>query len=85
MRQPAVADRFYPGSPKVLSKSITELFPLPLNAKKSKALAVVAPHAGYVYSGWTAAHAARVSSAGQFSKVVLLGPDHRMGFKSAAI
>ena len=74
MRQPAVADRFYPGSPKVLSKSITELFPLPLNAKKSKALAVVAPHAGYVYSGGLAAETLCAVEIPE--TVIILGPNH---------
>jgi AmmeMemoRadiSam system protein B/AmmeMemoRadiSam system protein A len=43
------------------------------------------PHAGYIYSGWTAAHAARVLPTDQFSKILLLGPDHRIGFSGAAI
>jgi len=52
-------------------------------SKKLRAL--ILPHAGFIYSGWTAAHAARVLSPGQFQKVVLLGPDHRVGFANGAI
>jgi AmmeMemoRadiSam system protein B len=74
MRQPAVADRFYPGSPKLLSKTITELFPQIQNAEKSKALAVVSPHAGYVYSG---ALAAETLCAVEIPEtVIILGPNH---------
>ena len=43
------------------------------------------PHAGYIYSGWTAAHAARVWPKEPISKIILIGPDHRIGIKNAAI
>lgn len=74
MRQPAVADRFYPGSPKALLQTITDLFPVTENITKSKALAVVSPHAGYVYSG---ALAAETFSAVKIPEtVIILGPNH---------
>lgn len=74
MRQPAVADRFYPGSPKALSLALTELFPATQPAKKSKAFAIVSPHAGYVYSG---ALAAKTFSAVEIPEtVIILGPNH---------
>ena len=74
MRHPAVADRFYPGSPKELSRTITELFPATENITKIKALAVVSPHAGYVYSG---ALAAETFSAVEIPEtVIILGPNH---------
>ncbi|OHB33772.1 MAG: AmmeMemoRadiSam system protein B, partial [Desulfuromonadaceae bacterium GWB2_53_15] len=47
--------------------------------------ALVLPHAGYIYSGPTAAHAALVLEKGQFDKVILLGPDHRAGLNNGAI
>ena len=74
MRQPAVADRFYPGSAKVLSQTITELFSQAQKANKSQAWAVVSPHAGYVYSG---ALAAETFSAVKIPEtVIILGPNH---------
>ncbi len=74
MRQPAVADRFYPGSPKELSRTIAELSPARENLHKIKALAVVSPHAGYVYSG---ALAAETFSAVEVPEtVIILGPNH---------
>ncbi len=74
MRHPAVADRFYPGSPKALSRTISELFPVSEKTKKTKALAVVSPHAGYVYSG---ALAAETFSAVEIPEtVIILGPNH---------
>jgi hypothetical protein len=47
--------------------------------------ALILPHAGYVYSGRTAAHAAWVLNSGQFETVILLGPDHRVGFACCAV
>jgi len=74
MRLPAVADRFYPGSPKALSQTITELFPVPETVTKTKALALVSPHAGYVYSG---ALAAETFFAAEIPEtVIILGPNH---------
>ena len=74
MRNPAVADRFYPGSAKALTRTIADLFPAPEKIKKTKALAVVSPHAGYVYSG---ALAAQTFSAVEIPEtVIILGPNH---------
>ena len=72
-RYPAVADRFYPGSPDDLSRVLAGLFPVK-PVTKQKALAVVSPHAGYVYSG---AVAAEVFSLVEIPEtVILLGPNH---------
>ena len=68
MRQPAVADRFYPGSPEALARAIAEISCRPAHLQKTKALAVVSPHAGYVYSGALAAET--------FSSVVIPGNRH---------
>ena len=47
--------------------------------------AVVMPHAGYIYSGWTAAHAGHVLRDQHYAKVVVMAPDHRVGFRNAMI
>ncbi len=74
MRSPVVADRFYPGSPKELSKSIRDYFSAAPTAKKFKALAVVSPHAGYIYSGELAA---KTLAAVEIPEtVIILGPNH---------
>ncbi len=43
------------------------------------------PHAGYVYSGLAAAHAAPLLKGKIFSKIIIIAPDHRAGFSGAAI
>ena len=74
MRSAVVADRFYPGSRSTLSAALAELVPDVPAADKQKALAVVSPHAGYVYSGGVAGETlARVRIP---DTVVILGPNH---------
>lgn len=74
MRQPAVAGRFYPGSPEALALAVKELLPARPAAEKIKALAVVSPHAGYVYSGALAAET--LSAVVVPETVIILGPNH---------
>ena len=72
IRQPAVAGQFYQGSPSALRDQV-ERFVDP-KAKKIKALGIVSPHAGLVYSGSVAgAVYSRVELPGTF---VLIGPNH---------
>lgn len=74
MRLPVVADRFYPGNPAQLRSTLHELIPDVPEEEKLEALAVISPHAGYVYSGGVAGETmARVRIPGT---VVILGPNH---------
>ncbi len=75
MRQPAVADRFYPGSPAALRSAVAELLPDAQPAEKQHARAVVSPHAGYLYSGALAAQT--FSSIVIPETVIIIGPNHR--------
>ena len=47
--------------------------------------ALIMPHAGYIYSGFTAAHVFKVLSGASIEKVILIGPDHYVGFRNGAI
>lgn len=73
-RMPAVADRFYPGHPEELRRSVAALIPEVAEAAKQQALAVVLPHAGYVYSGATAG--ATISRVRVPETVLIMGPNH---------
>lgn len=75
MRQPAVADRFYPGSPQALALAVQELMPQVATADRRSALAVAAPHAGYVYSGNLAGKT--LAQVVIPETVMLIGPNHR--------
>jgi AmmeMemoRadiSam system protein B len=86
VRRPAVAGMFYPDDPGVLRAQIHKfLAPIAVSATVPKA--IIAPHAGYIYSGPVAASAyARLSAAREIiRRVVLLGPSHRVGFCGIAV
>lgn len=71
-RQPAVAGQFYTGSATNLRRELGEL--IPVSKEKRRAAGIIAPHAGYVYSG---AVAGRVYAAVELpATVLLLGPNH---------
>ncbi len=76
MRAPAVSGRFYPDTPADLERTVRDLLEAvgPTPAHPAPARAAVAPHAGYPYSGLTAAHVfARLEIP---SIVVILAPNH---------
>jgi AmmeMemoRadiSam system protein B len=77
-RKPAVAGQFYPSSPSRLSDQVREY--INKDAVKEKAIGVVSPHAGLMYSG---AAAGAVFSKITFPRTfVLIGPNHT-GFGSS--
>jgi len=47
--------------------------------------ALIVPHAGYVYSGQTAAYAYSLVKGKPYDTVVIIGPSHRFGFKGCSI
>ena len=74
MRAPVVANRFYPGSQSDLIRTIEAMTPQIAADDKQDAIAVISPHAGYVYSGSVSAETvARVNVP---DTVVILGPNH---------
>ncbi|MFP6736971.1 MAG: AmmeMemoRadiSam system protein B [Rhodospirillales bacterium] len=91
VRPPAVAGTFYPGDAAELQASVrqylerakTEIGVTDGPAPK----AIIAPHAGYVYSGLTAAAAynALAPARGIIRRVVLLGPCHRVAVRGLAL
>ncbi len=86
-RRPAVAGSFYPASPEALTRAIEDcLTPALAGASDAAPKALIAPHAGYVYSGPIAASAyAEVWQArDQIERVVLLGPSHRTPVRGLA-
>ncbi len=90
VRKAVVAGQFYPSDRAQLTQMIESLTrqaqQTQIDTPRQGVLkALILPHAGYVYSGLTAAHASHVLSENQFNKVVLLGPDHRVGFPNGAI
>nr|WP_321466950.1 AmmeMemoRadiSam system protein B [uncultured Desulfobulbus sp.] len=73
-RMPVVADRFYPGHPASLGRAVADLTPHVAQSAKQEALAVVMPHAGYIYSGATAG--ATIARVRVPQTVLIMGPNH---------
>ena len=74
LRSPAVAGQFYPGNEVSLVKILNSLIAEIRQEDKKRALAVVSPHAGYIYSGGVAGETiARVAVP---EDVIILGPNH---------
>ncbi len=72
-RKPFVAGQFYPGRPRELREILERM--TDRETAKEEAIAVVSPHAGYVYSGAVAG--AVFSSVVVPDTVIILGPGHR--------
>ena len=73
LREPAVADRFYPGAADTLERAIKQLHPQDVT-EKQEALALICPHAGYIYSGKLACKT--IASAVIPESVIIIGPNH---------
>ncbi len=81
MRKATVAGKFYSDSPAKLQKEVAAFINIP--TKKQKALGILSPHAGYVYSG---AVAGAVFSAIDLPKTfVIIGPNHSGRGETASI
>ena len=87
VRSAAVAGMFYPGNPRELSTMVESYLAEAETSAGQIPKAIIAPHAGYVYSGAVAATAyARVRPAGRtITRVVLLGPCHRVPVRGLAV
>lgn len=88
IRYPAVAGLFYPADAQELRASVRDYLQQakpPAEAKPPKA--IIVPHAGYVYSGPIAASAYKrlLPLRGIVSRVVLLGPAHRVAVRGLAL
>jgi len=94
IRRPVCAGSFYPAEDSSLTHMIEKL---ENEAKKTSATlsdqrisqtpvkALILPHAGYVYSGPIAAHGSLVLKDRHFDKVIVMAPDHRMGFRNGSV
>jgi AmmeMemoRadiSam system protein B len=86
IRPPAVAGQFYPDDASELREVVRDC----LQSRPASGIvpkAIIAPHAGYVYSGPIAGSAYTLveQARGTITRVVLVGPSHRVAFKGLAL
>jgi AmmeMemoRadiSam system protein B/AmmeMemoRadiSam system protein A len=75
-REPVVAGKFYPASSPKLKLAIEKFMEdaVPVNVKKP--VAIIVPHAGYIFSGQICADGLKHTSQEQYDVVVILGTNH---------
>jgi len=86
-RPPAVAGMFYPADPQRLAGDVESLLTasVPPDPLPPPPVALIAPHAGYIYSGITAAPAYALLRGARFDTVVIVSPSHRKYFDGVSI
>jgi Predicted dioxygenase len=86
LRKSAIAGSWYPGKASILKRDIEKYFAaVPDLAWEGEITGLVAPHAGYIYSGQVAAHAYKLIRGKKYDAVVIVGPSHRVAFHGVSI
>ena len=85
VREAAVAGLFYPGEKGALSKLVDDLLAGARGGSPKNLRALICPHAGYSFSGKTAAIAYKQAAGGHFRTVIVLAPSHTAAFKGASV
>ncbi len=87
VRASSIAGTWYPGSRHELEGTIEDLLARaePSPNIEGELIALISPHAGYAYSGQTAAYSYRQLRGKKFDTVVLIGPSHYEDFGPIAI
>ncbi len=85
-RKPAVAGQFYSASPAQLKSDLAALFSRALPAQSHDVVALISPHAGYVFSGEVAATSFnQLDPAKKYDNIFILASSHRMAFDGASV
>jgi AmmeMemoRadiSam system protein B len=82
---PAVAGTWYPRGRDELTRRVEALLAAGTSAASRPVRAVIAPHAGFDYSGAVAGKAFAGLRGLKFDRILLLGPSHHFGFEGAAV
>lgn len=83
-REPAVAGLFYPSNPEELT-SVINSYITAYTGEMAFSGGIVAPHAGYIYSGVTAASAYASLPENAFKTIIILSPSHREYFHGCSV
>lgn len=86
IRKSAIAGSWYPGSPATLTRDVHAF----LDAARppqlaGKPVALISPHAGYIYSGSVAGYAYKSVQGQPYERVVVISPSHRASFPFISI
>jgi len=86
-RQPAKAGQFYSANPETLKSDLSVMFATCVKTDNVwKVRAIISPHAGYVYSGTTAASAfSAIPKNSLYKNIFIIGSSHIMAFEGASV
>ncbi len=85
-KEPNVAGQFYPADPEDLSRQIDKFWKSTSRKPHDQTIPVlIAPHAGYVYSGAVAVHSFKAAARGRYSTIILIGPSHFFDFEGISV
>lgn len=86
IRKAVVAGSWYTADPAALRNEISKYLE---NARLAdidgEIIALISPHAGYAYSGFTAAHAYKQVKGKQYDAVIVIAPSHREAFSGVSV
>jgi AmmeMemoRadiSam system protein B len=85
VRPAAVAGTWYPGTAGALTREVDACLESVPDLPAGEVRAVIAPHAGLMFSGAVGAHAYKAAASGDYDVVVLVGPSHFVGFDGVAL
>jgi len=86
LRKSAIAGSWYPGNPSVLRRDIEGYFnSIPELKLQGAVVGLIAPHAGYMYSGKIAANAYNLIREEKYDAVIVIGPSHRVAFHGVSV
>ncbi len=86
VRAPVAAGRFYPAEPDKLLKAIHYYLDDAVPSSGKRPVAIVSPHAGYIFSGQISADAFKQAAGYDYDVVVILGTNHRVaGFNGVSV
>jgi hypothetical protein len=85
VRAAAVAGTWYPGTAGALTKDLDAYLAAAPAPQRGQIRAVIAPHAGLMFSGPVGAYAYKAAAAGAFDVAVLVGPSHFAAFDGVAL
>lgn len=85
IRSAAVAGTWYPGTAGALTREVDDYLTAASEGPGGTLTAIIAPHAGMMFSGPVAAYSYKATARGHFDVAVLVGPSHFVAFEGAAL
>ncbi|MCM3881084.1 MAG: AmmeMemoRadiSam system protein B [Vicinamibacterales bacterium] len=85
LRKAAVAGSWYPADPRSLAREVDRYLDEADRSVSGTPFAIIAPHAGLMYSGPVAAHSYRLLAGRDLDVAIIVGPSHYVDFEGVAI